>query len=112
MNDRLRLTGTSAPAATPTIPAAALRVRGRIAQAMLAEHAISPEDAIEFVPGPADAEAFARLRAAGVVREVPGGRFWFDLVAYHLRERARGRTITIWAFALAVFAAVAIMLLY
>jgi hypothetical protein len=110
MPNRLQLTGTTAPPAPPRLPAGALRVRGRIAEAMLAAHALAPEDALEFAPDPRDAAAFANLRADGIVREVPGGRFWFDLVAYHLREQARGRVRAIWGFGLALaVAAIAVM---
>lgn len=111
MNDRLRLTGTTPPAAPP-LPAGALRVRGRIAEAMLAAHALAPEDAIDFTPDPRDAAALVKLRAAGIVRDVPGGRIWFDLVAYHLRERARSRVAVIWTFGLAVTIAAVAMLFY
>lgn len=110
MNDRLRLTGITAPPVPPRLPAGALRVRGRIAAAMLAAHALAPEDAIAFAPDPRDAAAFEKLRAAAIVREVPGGRFWFDLVAYHLREQALGRVRAMWASGIAlVVAAVAVM---
>ena len=112
MNDRLRLTGVTPPPAPPRLPPGALRVRGRIAEAMLAAHALAPEDAIDFTPDPRDVSAFDRLRAAGIVRAVPGGRFWFDLVAYHLREQARSRVAVIWALGLAVMVAAAAMLFY
>jgi hypothetical protein len=112
MNDRLRLTGTTPPPAPPPIPAGALRVRGRIAEAMLAANALAPEDAIDFTPNPRDAAAFAKLREAGIIREVPGGRFWFDLVAYHLRERALSRSRAIWGFGLAMIVAAFAMLFY
>lgn len=113
MNDRLRLDGpTPSPNLPPRFHPAALRVRGRIAEAMLALHAISPEDAVEFAPEPRDAAAFATLRAAGIVREVPGGRYWFDLVAYHLRDRARSRVATVAAFAVAVAVAAGALLFY
>ncbi len=112
MTDRLRLTGLTPPPAPPRLPAGALRVRGRIAEAMLAAHALSPEDAIDFTPDPRDATAFAKLRDAGIVREVPGGRFWFDLVAYHLREQARSRDAVIWSLAVAVMIAAVAMLFY
>lgn len=111
MNDRLRLIGISAPPPA-AMPPGLLRVRGRIGAAMLAAHAIGPEDAIPFTPDPGDAAAFARLRADGVVREVGGGRFWFDLVAYHLREQARGRVYAIWGFGLALAGAALAMLFY
>ena len=79
---------------------------------MLAAHALAPEDAIEFAPDPRDAAAFEKLRAAGIVREVPGGRFWFDLVAYHLREQARSRAWCRWALGLAVLIAAIAVLFY
>jgi hypothetical protein len=94
------------------MPAGALRVRGRIAEAMLALHAIAPEDAVDYSPEPRDAREFDRLRAAGIVREVPGGRYWFDLIAYHLRERARSRVATMWAFGIALVVAAVAVLFY
>ncbi len=111
MNDRLRLIGTTPP---PPVryPPGALRVRGRIAEAMLAAHALAPEDAIEFTPDPRDAAAFDNLRRAGIVREVPGGRLWFDLVAYHLREQARSRVAVIWTLGLSVMIAVIAVMFY
>src|SRR3954462_6261801 len=109
MPNRLQLTGITPPPAPPRLPPGALRVRGRIAEAMLAAHALAPEDATEFTPDPRDAAAFAKLRAAGIVREVPIGRFWFDLVAYHLREQARSRVAVMWTMGLALMiAAVAV----
>ncbi|MEO5493794.1 MAG: hypothetical protein ABIR08_07180 [Sphingomonas sp.] len=111
MNDRLRLTGTKTPAPV-RYPPGALRVRGRIAQAMLAAHALAPEDAIEFAPDPRDAAAFAKMRADNVVREVPGGRLWFDLVAYHLREQAWARTRAMWGFFVALALAGLAVLFY
>jgi len=112
MNDRLRLTGTTPQSVPPPLPAGALRVRGRIAAAMLAAHALAPEEAIEFTPDPRDAAAFATLRATGIVREVPGGRIWFDLVAYHLRERRLGQMRAIWGCGLAVILAAFLLLFY
>jgi len=112
MNDRLRLTGTTAAPAPPRLPPGALRVRGRIAEAMLAAHALAPEDAIGFAPDPRDAANFAKLRAAGIVREVPGGRFWFDLVAYHLREQARSRVAVMWTLGVALTIAAIAVLFY
>jgi hypothetical protein len=110
MPNRLQLTGMDTP--PPRLPAGALRVRGRIPAAMLAAHALAPEDAIEFAPDPRDGAAFEKLRAAGIVREVPGGRFWFDLVAYHLREQARSRVAVMWSLGLAVMVAAIAVLFY
>ena len=111
MSNRLRLTGT-APAVPPRLPSGALRVRGRIATAMLAAHALTPEDAIDFLPDPRDAAAFARMRAEGIVREVPGGRVWFDLAAYHLRGQALAKVRAMWGFGVALIAAAVAVLFY
>ena len=112
MSDRLRLLDTVPARAAVRLPPGALRVRGRIAEAMLAAHALAPEDAIGFAPDSRDAAAFAKLRAAGIICEVTGGRVWFDLVAYHLRERARSRVAVMWALGLAVTIAALTMLFY
>lgn len=112
MHDRLRLTGTTPPPGPPRLPPGALRVRGRIAAAMLAAHAIAPEDAIDYTPEPRDAAAFDRLRATGIVRDVPDGRVWFDLVAYHLRERARSRVAVMWGIGIALVGAAIAVLFY
>lgn len=115
MTNRPRLSGPArSTAAMPErrVHPAALRVRGRIAGALLALHAISPEDAVDIPFEPRDAAAFAKLRAAGIVREVPGGRVWFDLVAYHLRDRARSRVATITAFIVAMAIAAGALLFY
>lgn len=115
MTDRPRLSGpvrTSAAMQAPRIHPAALRVRGRIAEAMLAQHAISPEDAVDFTPDPRDGNAFAKLRTAGIVRAVPDGRVWFDLVAYHFRDRARSRVATVIAFVIATAIAAGALLFY
>lgn len=112
MPNRLELTGTTAPAPPPTLPAGALRVRGRVAEAMLAAHALSPEDSFEFTLDPRDAAAFAKLREAGIIRAESGGRFWFDLVAYHVRDQAQVRVRAMWGFGIATTGAIAAVLLY
>lgn len=77
----LRLTAIGRPPELPPLPAAMRRVRGRVARALLAQHAIAPEDAVAFAPAAGEAAELARLRTAGAVRAVPGGRLWLDLVA-------------------------------
>lgn len=111
MPNRLQLTGTTPPP-PERYPPGALRVRGRIAEAMLAAHALAPEDAIAFTPDARDVAAFAKMRADNIIRDVPGGRFWLDLVAYHLREQARGRVLAMWTFGLALIVAAIAMLFY
>lgn len=66
------------------LPAAARRVRGPVAGQFLARHALSPEDAIDYVPKDrVERWWFDRFRRIGVLREVSPGRYWFDLIAYH-----------------------------
>ena len=71
------------------LPAAARRVRGPVAGHFLARHALSPEDAIEFVAKDRVErwwfDHFLRIRA---LREVSPGRYWFDLIAYHRDAQA------------------------
>ncbi|MDB5705892.1 MAG: hypothetical protein JWN66_3008 [Sphingomonas bacterium] len=70
-------------------PAAARRVRGPVAAHFLAHHALSPADAIDFAPKDRiERWWFDRFRRIGALREVAPGRYWFDLVAYHLDAQA------------------------
>lgn len=65
------------------------RVNGRVPVALLAQRAISAEDAVAFTAKPEDARAFARLRAAGIVIEAAPRKFYIDLVRYHAAAEAR-----------------------
>ena len=88
------------------------RVRGRVGAIFLARHAISAADAIAFVPDARDARAFARLRAAGVVKDVGAGRYWFDLPAYFARAEAFSGQAVIGALIAAVCGAIIAVMLY
>lgn len=71
------------------LPAAARRVRGPVAGHFLAQHALSPEDAIAFAPRDrVERWWFDRFRRNGALREVAPARYWFDLVAYHRDAQA------------------------
>ena len=50
-------------------------------QRHFADHrAVSPDTAIEYAPsGPAERQAFDRLRDMGVIREAHPAHYWFDL---------------------------------
>ncbi len=104
--------GTPGPSGQTYIPPHLLRVRGRIARAMIAAHALAPEQAISFKPDPSDAREFAHLTNIGVLRETIRGHYWLDLVGLHLREQSRaGGRAFLYGMG-AVVVAVAIMLLY
>jgi len=108
VNGKLHLIGVvppPGPAGPPSIHPAMLRTRSRIARAMIAAHALAPEQAIAFNPAPNDVAELMRLRKAGVVRETLPGHYWLDLVANHYREQQRARVRAMWAVALAVMIA-------
>ena len=89
------------PSGPPPIHPAMLRTRSRICRAMIAAHALAPDQAIPFNPSPRDISELMKLRKANVVRETIPGHYWLDLVANHYREQKTGRRNAIWAVALA-----------
>ena len=98
--------------AGPTLTGQAVRVRGSIAPQFLARHALSPADAIPFVPTSAQTRAFAAMRATGCVVEVAQGRFYLDLAACHREEDRRRRWLIPRALAACVFVAALAMFFY
>lgn len=115
MPNKLELIGTSGsptPSGPPPIHPQLLRVRSRIGAAMIAAHALAPEQAIPFAPDPADATQFDRLRARRIVRETIPGHFWFDLVANHLHEQQAARVRAMWAVGIALVVAAIAVLFY
>ncbi|MEO7169241.1 MAG: hypothetical protein V4610_23365 [Pseudomonadota bacterium] len=95
------------------LPAAVRRVRGPVAAHFLAHHALSPEDAIDFVPRDrVERWWFDRFRRIGALREAEPGRYWFDLVAYHLEAQAFSRRWVPIAIAVSVVIAAVAMLFY
>jgi hypothetical protein len=101
------------PAGPPPIHPAMLRTRSRIARAMIAAHALAPEQAIAFSPGPSDVAELMKLRKAGVVRETLPGHYWLDLVANHYREQQKGRVRAMWTVCISlVIATLAVLFFY
>ena len=96
----------------PSIHPAMLRTRSRIARAMIQAHALAPEQAIAFNPGPSDVTELMKLRKAGVVRETLPGHYWLDLVANHYREQQAGRVRAMWAFGISLMIAAIAVLFY
>lgn len=104
--------GTPGVGGPAPIPPQMLRVRGRIARAMIAAHALAPEQAIAFTPADYDRSEFAHLTNIGMLRETIKGHYWLDLVGLYLREQSRARARAFIFGTGAVFVAVLIMLLY
>jgi hypothetical protein len=95
------------------LPAAARRVRGPVAGHFLAQHALSPGEAIAFVPKDrVERWWFDRFRRIGALREAPPGRWWFDLAAYHRDAQAFSWRWVPIAIAVPVVIAAVAMLFY
>lgn len=89
------------------------RTRRRLAQFFMANHALSPEDAIYFnATTAADERIFARMLRSGLIRDAGRKRYYLDLVAYDAYVARRTRLGAMVALVLAVLAAGAVMLLY
>jgi|GEM_PF-626796 len=116
MSGKLDLIGIVPPAGPaggpPPIHPAMLRTRSRIARAMIAAHALAPDQAIAFHPAPSDVAELMRLRKAGVVRETLPGHYWLDLVANHYSEQQAARRRAKWAVAIALILAAIAVLFY
>lgn len=112
MSNKLEYLGTVAsPGAGPApISPNMLRVRGRVARAMIAAHALAPEQAIAFRPADGDRREFAHLVNIGVLRETIKGHYWLDLVGLYLREQSRARARAFIFGTAALFIAVVLML--
>lgn len=116
MSGKLDLIGVISPpgpAGPPPIHPAMLRTRSRIARAMIAAHALAPEQAIAFNPGPSDVAELMKLRKVGVVRETLPGHYWLDLVANHYREQRAARARAMWAVGISLMiATIAVLFFY
>ena len=115
MSGKLHLIGVippPGPAGPPPIHPAMLRTRSRIARAMIAAHAMAPEQAIAFHPDPRDVAELMKLRKANVVRETVPGHYWLDLVANHYREQQSGRVRAMWAVGISLVVVAIAVLFY
>lgn len=87
-------------------------VRGPIAPVFVERGALSPADAILFIPStPREARAFQALRRSGAVRQA-GGNWWLDIVAYQADADARSRRAVPWLIGGSVLIALLAMLFY
>lgn len=79
---------------TSIITAVMVQARKRIVAHFMVQHAISPEDAVPFVPGKGIAERqFRQMLAAGILHEATPGRFWFDRAAWKAAEEEQRRVL-------------------
>ena len=74
--------------------ALAARARREIQHHFFSNDAVRADRAVAFDPANNfERRQFERLRRANVVHELPGGRYWLDVVAYDVTLRARHRRI-------------------
>lgn len=100
------------PSGPPPIHPAMLRTRSRICRAMIAAHALAPDQAIKFNPAPADVPELMKLRQANIMRETIPGHYWLDLVANHYREEQAVRRRVVWAVAISLLIAIVAVSFY
>lgn len=102
------------PSSVPTlIGALAMRARRHVRAHFLAYHAISPEEAVPYVPQRRlERTQFGRLLRAGVIREAKPEHYWLDLAADRKAEERRRAVLVPVVVALAVAIAGVIVLFY
>ncbi|MEP9361088.1 hypothetical protein [Sphingomonas sp. KR3-1] len=96
-----------------TIGALAVRARRRIRAHFFAQHAVTAEEAVPFVPQRRiECTQFERMLGKGIVREAGPGRYWFDLAAFRKdQDRTRAFLVPI-VITLCLLVAGLITLLY
>lgn len=92
---------------------AAATARHRVRAHFAALHAVTPDDAIEYMPpGPRELREFTRLRRAGVIRDAAPGQHWLDLDRMGMEQRRMSPGKMAGIVALSVVMAVLLLLLY
>jgi len=90
-----------------------MRARRKIAAHFFVHHAISPDDAVAYVPDHHIVRRqFEKMQAKGVIREAGAGRYWIDIAAYRAEDDARRRRLVPIVILLSVAAAALILLGY
>lgn len=77
----------------PLIAAIGVQGQRRVTAHFLAQHAISAEESVPYVPRGAEARQFGYLLDKGVVREAMAGSYWLDRAAYAALEERRRRVV-------------------
>ncbi|MBB5711532.1 hypothetical protein [Sphingomonas xinjiangensis] len=89
------------------------RTRRGIIAVLLAQHAITREDAVAFMPRtPAEQREFTRLRATGAIQDAGPNRYWLDRAALHADNEARRRVLIPLAIVLLLVAAIIPLFFY
>lgn len=96
-----------------TIGALAVRARRNIRAHFFAQHAVTADEAVPFVPQRRiEQTQFERMLRAGIVHEAGAGRYWFDIPAWQKDQNRRRAILVPLVIALCVLAAGLITLLY
>lgn len=70
------------------------RTRRGITAVLLAQHAVTREDAVAFIPrSPHEEREFARLRQQGAIQDAGPNRYWLNRTALHADNEARRRVL-------------------
>ena len=98
----------------PVIVAAAVgRARRQVIAHFLVQHAITPGDAVAFVPEKRlMRKQFEQMLRHGIIHDAGGGRYWLDLPAYNAEHARRHRILMVVVFVAALVIAGAIVSLY
>ena len=89
------------------------RTRRGITAVLLAQHAVTPEDAVAFIPrSPHEEREFTRLRATGAIQDAGPDRYWLDRPALHADNEARRRVLIPLAIILLLVAAIIPLFFY
>lgn len=98
---------------TAVTSALAERTRRGIAAIFLAQHGITREDAIAFVPRtPAEQREFTRLRQQGAIQQASPSRYWLDRAALHADNESRRRVLIPLTIILLLIAAIVPLFFY
>jgi hypothetical protein len=96
-----------------TIGALAMRARRTIRAYFFAQHAVTAEEAVPYLPQRRiEQTQFDRMLRAGIVREAGKGRYWFDLVAWQKQQDRRRAILVPIVIAVCVLVAGLLTLLY
>lgn len=96
-----------------TIGALAARARRNIRAYFFAQHAVTAEEAVPYLPQRRIEQAqFDRMLRTGVIHEVGKGRYWFDLVAWQKQQDRRRAILVPIVIAVCVLVAGLLTLLY
>lgn len=90
-----------------------MRARRNIRACFFAQHAVTAEEAVPFVPQRRiERTQFERMLRGGIVHETSKGRYWFDIVAWQKHQDRTRRTLVPIVIAVCVLVAGLLTFLY